>query len=95
MAKKLPIQRLFNLIVDERREIFGIFIYALLNSLLLLAIPLAAQALVNVSAAGLNVQPLLVLSGGLFLGLLFAGVLTDFRVFLHVSIMFPEGCMRK
>lgn len=82
MTKKLPVQRLFNLIVDERREVFGIVIYALLNSLLLLAIPLAAQALVNVSAAGLSVQPLLVLSGGLFLGLLFAGVLTCLRFYL-------------
>lgn len=80
--KKLPIQRLFGLIVEDRREIFGIVIYALLNSLLLLAIPLAAQALVNVSAAGLNVQPLLVLSGGLFMGLLFAGVLTCMRFYL-------------
>ena len=77
-----PLRRLLSLIAEDRREIFGVSFYALLNSLLLLAIPLAAQALVNVSAAGLNVQPLIVLSGGLLLGLLFAGVLNCLRYLL-------------
>lgn len=74
-----PIRRFLRLVGEDRRELFGVTIYALLNSLLLLAIPLAAQGLVNVSAAGLAVQPLLVLAGALFAGLLFAGLLTCLR----------------
>lgn len=80
--KRSPLVRLVALIVEDRREIFGIVAYALLNSFLLLAIPLTAQALVNVSAAGLAVQPLIVLTGALLLGLLFAGLLTCLRYYL-------------
>lgn len=85
--KYSPFRRLLGLIIEDRREVFGLCVYALLNSLLLLAVPLAAQGLVNVSAAGLNLQPLLVLAGSLFLGLLFAGVLTSLRYYLaeHVQ----------
>lgn len=74
-----PLGRFFRLLKEDRRELFGVTIHALLNSLLLLAVPLAAQGLVNVSAAGLSMQPLLVLAGALFAGLLFAGLLTCLR----------------
>jgi ATP-binding cassette subfamily B protein len=80
--KTSPFQRFLRLVVEDRRELFGISIYALLNSLLLLAIPLAAQGLVNVAAAGLAVQPLLVLVAALLSGLLFAGLLTCLRFLL-------------
>ena len=82
-----PLKRFFNLLIEDRKELFGIIIYALLNSLLLLAIPLAAQGLVNVSAAGLAVQPILVLAFALFIGLLFAGLLTCLRYVLAEVIL--------
>lgn len=82
-----PLHRFLKLVVEDRRELFGIIIYALLNSLLLLAIPLAAQGLVNVSAAGLAVQPILVLGIALLIGLLFAGLLTCLRYVLSEVIL--------
>ena len=82
-----PVQRFLKLVIEDRRELFGIIIYALLNSLLLLAIPLAAQGLVNVSAAGLAVQPILVLGVALLIGLLFAGLLTCLRYVLSEIIL--------
>ena len=84
--KVTPLSRLVRLIFEDRREFSSLLIYSFLNSLLLLVVPLAAQGLVNVVVAGLFLQPLLVLSGALFLGLLFAGLLTVIRFYL-VEIM--------
>lgn len=85
--KASPFQRLLRLILEDRRELFGSIVFALLNSLLLLAVPLAAQGLVNVSAAGLAWQPLLVLALALLIGLLFAGTLTCLRYWLAEIMM--------
>lgn len=76
MAEALPPwQRLIHFLVEDRRDLIVLLIYTLLNGLLMLAVPLAAQALVNTIAAGVFLQPLVVLSLLLFLGLLFAGVM--------------------
>ncbi len=81
-----PLARLALMLSEDRREFASILVYSLLNSLILLVIPLAAQALVNVVVAGLYLQPLLVLTGALFGGLLFAGLLTVVR-FVLVEVM--------
>ncbi len=70
-----PLGRLWLLLVEDRKDILVLLVYTLLNGLLMLAVPLAAQALVNTIAAGVFLQPLVVLSLLLFVGLLFAGVL--------------------
>lgn len=87
VKKVSPFRRLLLLIAQDSRELLGISIYALLNSLLLLAIPLAAQGMVNVTAAGLALQPLLVLAAALFAGLLFAGILTCLRYMLAEVVL--------
>lgn len=74
------------MIYEDRREFGAILIYSLMNSVLFLTVPLAAQALVNVVVSGLYLQPLLVLSGALLFGLLAAGVLTIVRFYL-VEVM--------
>jgi ATP-binding cassette subfamily B protein len=74
------------MIAEDRREFTAILFYSLIQSLLLLAIPLAAQALVNVVVGGLYLQPLVVLTGALFFGLLGAGLISIIRFFL-VEVM--------
>lgn len=70
-----PWSRLLQLLVEDRKDLVVLLIYTLLNGLLMLAVPLAAQALVNTIAAGVFLQPLVVLSFLLFGGLAFAGVI--------------------
>ncbi len=91
---RTPFVRLIYLVIEDRRELIGIATYALLSSVLLLAIPLTAQALVNVSAAGLAVQPLIVLAGALFFGLLFAGLLTCSRYYLAEHVLQRIFCRK-
>jgi ABC-type bacteriocin/lantibiotic exporter with double-glycine peptidase domain len=70
-----PWNRLLQLLAEDRKDLIVLLIYTLLNGLLMLAVPLAAQALVNTIAAGVFLQPLVVLSLLLFGGLAFAGVI--------------------
>lgn len=74
------------MVYEDRREFLAILLYSFLSSILLLAIPLAAQGLVNVVVAGLYLQPLIVLSGALFAGLFFAGLLSVIKLYL-VEVM--------
>lgn len=68
-----PFERLLRLLSTERSDIIAIVLYILMAGLLSLAVPLASQALVNTIAAGVFIQPLVVLTGLLLLGLLMAG----------------------
>lgn len=81
-----PLARLVLMLKEDRREFASILVYSFLNSLILLVIPLAAQALVNVVVAGLYLQPLIILTGALMGGLVFAGLLTVVR-FVLVEVM--------
>ncbi len=81
-----PIKKLLAMIAEDRREFVAILVYSFLHSLLFLAVPLAAQGLVNVVVSGLYLQPLIVLTGALLFGLLAAGFLTIIRFYL-VEVM--------
>ncbi|NDD29842.1 MAG: ATP-binding cassette domain-containing protein [Proteobacteria bacterium] len=50
-----------------------------MTALLALAVPLASQALVNTIAAGVSLQPLIVLTAAVLVGLLFAGLIQVLR----------------
>ena len=70
-------------ILNADKENLTIFlIYAVLISLLYLAIPLAAQILVNTIAAGILFQPLLLISVTVLIGLIFLGLLRIFQLFI-------------
>lgn len=84
--QKSPMQKLLSMIAEDRREFAAILVYSFIQSLLFLAVPLAAQGLVNVVVSGLYLQPLIVLTGALLFGLLAAGVLTIIRFYL-VEVM--------
>ena len=70
-----PFQRLSGMLVLDRIDYVVIVIYTVLIGLLTLAVPLAAQALVNTIAAGMLIQPLIVLTLGVLGALIFAGIL--------------------
>lgn len=70
-----PIQRFLHLAWMDRASLFLLGCYATGAGLLALAVPLAAQALVNTIVQGLFLQPLLFLTGAVFLGLILSGVL--------------------
>ncbi len=74
-SSKTPTERMFHLLWVDRFELSIVFSYALAAGVLTLAIPLASQALVNTIAQGLFLQPLLVLTGAVMIGLLLHGVL--------------------
>jgi ABC-type bacteriocin/lantibiotic exporter with double-glycine peptidase domain len=65
--------RLRELIAYDRSNIVALLAYTVLNALLMLGVPLIAQALVNTIAAGIFFQPLVVLSLLLLVGLLLYG----------------------
>lgn len=81
-----PFRKFLVLINEDRREFLSVVIYSLFQSLLLLAVPLAAQSLVNVVVSGLYLQPLVILTLALLFGLLAAGLLTLIRFYL-VEVM--------
>ena len=70
-----PFTRLRGLIRPDRGDIFAVTLYAVAIGILLLATPIAVQALVNFVALGGALPPLLVVASLLFLGLFFAGLL--------------------
>lgn len=70
-----PYQRLLILLRHDRKDLLILVLYTILAGLLTLAVPLAAQALVNTIAAGVFLQPLVVLTALLFIGMIFAGIL--------------------
>ncbi len=60
---------------EDRSDLAVLFAYIMVTGIFVLAVPLAAQALVNTIAAGFSLQPLIVLTLLVLGGLLFAGVL--------------------
>lgn len=99
-----PYQRLRQLLSLELSDLVTILIYTSLIGLLALAVPLAAQALVNTIAAGVLMQPLVVLTAGVLGALLFVGVLRllklalleklQQRIFARVSLELAERLPR-
>ncbi|MDX2031877.1 MAG: ATP-binding cassette domain-containing protein [Blastocatellia bacterium] len=99
-----PYQRLRKLLWLDRGDYAVIIVYTVLIGLLMLAVPLAAQALVNTIAAGVLIQPLVVMTLGVFGALFFAGILRllklwlleklQQRVFARVSLQLSEHLPR-
>lgn len=73
---------LFELLFNEKENLSIFLTYAVASSLLYLAIPLAAQILVNTIAAGILVQPLIILSAAVLIGLLALGVLRVLQLYI-------------
>ncbi len=74
-TKPTPLERLLNLIREDRADLLTLVGYNIISGVLYLAVPLSAQALINTIAAGVLVQPLVVLSMLVFLVLLLISIL--------------------
>lgn len=74
-AKLEPLARLLSMLKADRADLFAVVAFAVAQGVLLLAIPVAVQALVNFVAQGGALPPLIVVSVLLFGALAFAGVL--------------------
>lgn len=70
-----PAARLGALLVLEREDVWAVALYAIAIGTLSLAMPVAVQTLVNNVAFGTLLQPLVVLTGVVFFGLGFVGLL--------------------
>lgn len=75
-----PLDRFFALVKIDARDLSILLSYTLVTGLLSLAVPLAAQAVVNTIAAGIFLQPLIVMTVLLFAGLLFVAVLRMYKL---------------
>lgn len=70
-----PRKRLFNLLSLEASDIWIVTIYAIVIGLLSLATPIAVQSLINQVSFGVLLQPVVLLTLMLFVGLVVVGVL--------------------
>jgi ABC-type bacteriocin/lantibiotic exporter with double-glycine peptidase domain len=70
-----PMQRLWQLLVRERRDIGLVYLYATLNGLLYLSLPLGVQAITGLVSGGLILQPVVILILFVLAGSLGSGVL--------------------
>ena len=77
-----PLKRLWDMLLEDKRDLFVLFTYTLIIGFISLAVPLAAQALVNTIAAGIFLQPLIVLSLLVLFGLIFSSVLRIMKLCL-------------
>ena len=99
-----PIERLIRLLSEERGDIGVLLTYTVVAGLMALAVPLAAQALVNIIAANVLLQPLIVLTLLVLGGMLCAGLLQllklslverlQQRVFARVALAMAERMLR-
>ncbi|MGE0200774.1 MAG: peptidase domain-containing ABC transporter [Candidatus Melainabacteria bacterium] len=82
MSAIKPVQRFWDILREDKRDLIVLIVYTVLSGLLSLVIPLTAQALVNTIAAGVFLQPLAVLTLILFVVLIFVGALRASQFFL-------------
>ena len=81
-SKIESVKKLYAILFDEKENMLVFIIYAAIISLLYLAIPLAAQVLVNVISTGVLLQPIIMITTAVFIGLLFLGILRIFQLFI-------------
>jgi putative ABC transport system ATP-binding protein len=74
-AHRTPFQRLHALLHLERQDVWAVALYAIAIGTISLAMPVAVQTLVNNVAFGMLLQPLVVLTVLVFVGLCFVGLL--------------------
>lgn len=77
-----PLNRLLEILLDERNNLSIFLIYSVIINILYLAIPLAAQVLINTIAASVLIQPLVIISLSVLVGLLFLGLIRIFQFYI-------------
>ncbi|MBC8141418.1 MAG: ABC transporter ATP-binding protein [Armatimonadetes bacterium] len=75
-----PTQRLWQFLSAEKSDLWTLTTYTVVAGLLALVVPLTAQVLVNTIAANVLIQPLVVLSVLVLVGMILSGVLQLMRL---------------
>ena len=75
-----PVQRLFRLMSEERRDILNIFIYAVFIGIISLTLPLGIQATIGLVSGGVVVSSVYILIAFVILGVLAAGALQVMQI---------------
>lgn len=105
MAKTLsPLHRILNLVKLERKEISAVYIYAILNGLIQLSLPLGVQAIIGFVLGASMRASLIVLIALIVLGVLAAGIMQinqmkviekiQQKIFVRYSFAFAEHIPR-
>ena len=81
-ARIKPLARLYLFLAEDKQDLLLLLVYTTISSLLGLSIPLAAQALINTIASGLFLQPLVIITILVLLGLSFNGLIRALEVYL-------------
>ncbi|MFC4872948.1 peptidase domain-containing ABC transporter [Negadavirga shengliensis] len=77
-----PLKRFFNLLRDEKKEIYSIYFYAVLNGLVSLSLPLGVQAILNFILGGRMTTSWVLLVAIVALGVIFGGYLQISQLYL-------------
>lgn len=75
-----PMERFWRLIVTESRDIYYIYIYAVVAGILSLTTPLGVQAIIGLVSGGLILEPVVVLIGFVIVATLVSGFLQVMQV---------------
>lgn len=86
-AHYTPMQRLLALARENRSDLMALLAFAIVTGLVGLMVPLAAQSLVNIIAAGLFRQPVIVLTFGVLTALLLVGILRLLQMSLVETLL--------
>lgn len=77
-----PLKRFFSLLKDEKKEIYAIYFYAVLNGLVSLSLPLGIQAILNFILGGRLTTSWAILVGIVALGVIFGGYMQISQLYL-------------
>lgn len=77
-----PVQRLYRLLINERKDIGYIYLYAIVIGIITLSIPLGFQAIINLISGGMIFSSVYLLVGLVVLGVLLTGILQIYQVSL-------------
>ncbi|MGB0428907.1 MAG: peptidase domain-containing ABC transporter [Bacteroidia bacterium] len=81
-----PVKRFFNLLKTERKNIYHIYIYAILAGLLGLTLPLGVQSVVSLISGGLFLRPVVLLTIFVVVGVLLTGLMQIMQMTIVESV---------
>lgn len=73
---------LTKIVRTEKKNIYILLVFSFFTSLLYLLVPISAQVIINTAATNVLVQPLILFTIAVCLGLLFLGFLRTFQIFI-------------
>ena len=75
-------KELWNILFAEKQMLAVFLAYSIFISVIYLTIPLGAQIIVNIISTGVLIQPLVIISIGVLLGLVFLGFLRVLQLYI-------------